>query len=129
VRHLSLLQVLSEPDELCQLLQVVPRVEALRMHLRQCHLTQSEVPLLLVELYRLLPQHFVKTKGVLGAVGVRTHLVEVLLTSSFNFCTLSIEVSPDIDQGFLGDPSIFLPRDEGLLPPTQLLCHHHRRCD
>jgi hypothetical protein len=68
--HLSLIQVLLELDELRQLLSVVSGVEALGLRLRQHHLPQSEVLLLLVELGLLVPQHLVEAEGVLGVVGV-----------------------------------------------------------
>jgi hypothetical protein len=64
---------------------------------------------------------------VLGVVGVHMHLVEVLLMSSLDLCPFSVDIGADLDQGLLGDSSLLLPRDEGLLPPSQLhiVCNNH----
>jgi hypothetical protein len=58
---------------------------------------------------------------VLSAVGVRMHLIEVLLTSSLGLRPFSVKVSTDLDQGLLGDPDLLLPCGEGLLPHEELL--------
>jgi hypothetical protein len=133
--HLGLLEVPLKLNKLHQALTFVPGVEALGQCLHQCRLMQAEVPLSPIKLDFLLPQHHVEVEGVLGVGGVRLHLVEVLLPSSLDFCSLDVKVGADLDQGHLRDPSFLLPRGKGLLPPRQLLltrkklllqlfCHH-----
>jgi hypothetical protein len=65
---------------------------------------------------------------------VRSHLVEVLLTSSLGPHTFSLKVGANLDEGFLGDHNLLLPPVQLLLlreePLLQLLdCHrgHHGR--
>jgi hypothetical protein len=82
---------------------------------------QIKVSLSPVELDLLLPQHLVEAEGVLGAGSVHFHLVEVLLSSSLGFCSFNIKVGADLDQGHLGDPSLLLLHDEGILTPRQLM--------
>jgi hypothetical protein len=68
-------------------------VDTLGMRLFHRCLLQSEVPLLLAEGDLLLPYHFVKAEGVLGTVGMHTHLIEVLLMSKLGLRSFSVKVS------------------------------------
>jgi hypothetical protein len=69
----------------------------LGFRLHQHRLTQVNVMLSPIELDLLLPHHFVKAEGVLGTGSMRLHIVEVLLSSSPNFCSFHVKVSANLD--------------------------------
>jgi hypothetical protein len=67
---------------------------------------------------------------VLCVGGVRTHLVEVLLSSSLDLCPLHVKVRADLDQSPFRDLNALFLGDEGLLPSEELLLQllHCRSC-